>query len=459
MSVIQEISVNGTVYDIFAKNVGVDIFDFKPADHIINDINWLRADTFGFHDGTVYQNMYNHLVDDYTNATQRTMYFETAWTQPIATAQTTTTDLGDVVITASSQYSGRQGYKCMDGVKSGTATGSGWNVNNTSNVATLTIQFPYKLRITGIKGYKPYNTNLNNANTVGQFYADTDKTITIGNEYSNADGAPNWTEVDVTGIPAEGIITDTLVFEKTGGGNYGGFGELEITATRILRDGTLTLYEATDGHIIVPYSQNSIDGLNYLYSSTGIAWMYVLDTTNQQFILPRTKFGFVGYRDKVGSTVGIALAGNEVNATQMYLYFYAGGHSRSAIEETAGLNASLFDGKADISAQNFTSAGKKEISNMAMPSDTFLDATVGASGSEYEAPESGRFYVRGDSGGSGNYLQVVNGGKANHILYSTGSGQTLSLVVTVSKGDVIALYFSSNFTLNRVRFVYTNGSA
>lgn len=325
MSVIKEISISGTVYDIYAKNTGVDLFDFKWADHLLSSTMWLRADTFTQYDGTVYTQMYDHLVDDYTNATQKTIYFETAWEQPIATAQTTSTDLGDIVITASSQYSNRQGYKCMDGVKSGTSTNSGWNANNTSKVVNLTIKFPYKLRITGIKGYKPYNTNLNNANTIGRFYTSSDKTTPIGDEYSNAGGAASWTEVDVTGIPAEGIITDTIFFEKTGGGNYGGFGELEITATRILRDGTLTLYEATDGHVIVPYTANNIDGIDYLYTTNGVAWFYVLDTVNEKFILPRTKGGFVGYRDKVGSMVGVGLNGDEVNATQMYLYFYSGG--------------------------------------------------------------------------------------------------------------------------------------
>ena len=38
-----------------------------------------------------------------------------------------------------------------------------------------------------------------------------------------------------------------------------------------------------------------------LYSTFGIAWYYILDTENSQFKLPRTKYGFKGIRDYVGT--------------------------------------------------------------------------------------------------------------------------------------------------------------
>lgn len=41
-----------------------DLFDVKWADHILNDASWLRADTFSWQDGTVYEEAYQHLMDD-----------------------------------------------------------------------------------------------------------------------------------------------------------------------------------------------------------------------------------------------------------------------------------------------------------------------------------------------------------------------------------------------------------
>lgn len=154
-----------------------------------------------------------------------------------------------------------------------------------------------------------------------------------------------------------------------------------------------------------------------LYNTTGVAGYFILDTTNPRFKLPRTKYGFVGLRDTVGSyvpeslpnitgtaqtgkgnqntiatggvytgcfsaiprkgntwspatsTAGAALnfSANDSNstykdgapvqqrATQMYLYFYVGEYTQTAIEQTAGLNAELFNGKMDRDLSNRTS--------------------------------------------------------------------------------------------------------
>lgn len=156
-----------------------------------------------------------------------------------------------------------------------------------------------------------------------------------------------------------------------------------------------------------------------LYNTIGVAWYYILDTTNTRFKLPRTKYGFVGLRDTVGKyvpeslpqhkhfefgTTGIspgddarlhltpdaqALPFNLINgyaactlpktdspatvglsstaiqssayqdnapvqqcATQMYLYFYVGEYTQTAVEQTAGLNAELFNEKMDRDLSN-----------------------------------------------------------------------------------------------------------
>ena len=45
---------------------GFDLFDHKWEDHLLNDQNWLRADTFSWQDGTVYTEAYNHLDSEWT---------------------------------------------------------------------------------------------------------------------------------------------------------------------------------------------------------------------------------------------------------------------------------------------------------------------------------------------------------------------------------------------------------
>ena len=45
-----------------------NLLDFKWADHLLNDIQWLRADTFSWQDGSVYEAVYNHLYTEFIAA-------------------------------------------------------------------------------------------------------------------------------------------------------------------------------------------------------------------------------------------------------------------------------------------------------------------------------------------------------------------------------------------------------
>lgn len=175
-------------------------------------------------------------------------------------------------------------------------------------------------------------------------------------------------------------------------------------------------YLADDGHKICPASEAT--NVADIFSATGVAWYYILDTVNTQFKLPRTTFGVVGSRGSVGDyvapglpnitgtfkatavtqygnpkgriteTTGAFSASNTDNAhtdggdggansfgtitlnasssssiygnsttvqapaTEMYLYFYVGGFTQSATEQTAGINSSLFNQKADLDLGN-----------------------------------------------------------------------------------------------------------
>lgn len=48
------------------------LLDFKWADHLLDDMSWLRADTFSWQSGDVYVAAYNHLVADFEGTTAET---------------------------------------------------------------------------------------------------------------------------------------------------------------------------------------------------------------------------------------------------------------------------------------------------------------------------------------------------------------------------------------------------
>lgn len=166
-------------------------------------------------------------------------------------------------------------------------------------------------------------------------------------------------------------------------------------------DGSISFKRTPKGYKICAADQH--DNVAALYDNTGAAWYYILDVPNQRFKLPRTKFGFTGLRTGAGNYVppglpnitgsfqtstyrqavsgaftGVSSKGihgpsgdgstfaeyvfdasgaNSIYgasstvqppATEMYLYFFAGNFTQSAVEQTAGLNAELFNGKLDI---------------------------------------------------------------------------------------------------------------
>lgn len=174
---------------------------------------------------------------------------------------------------------------------------------------------------------------------------------------------------------------------------------------------TIQFYLADDGHKVCPVSEEG--NVVAIYDATGVAWYYIIDTVNERFKLPRTKFGVTGLRDTVGkyvnpgvpniygtagdfihensnsttatasgalsvtvvdSTVANSGSGNksyritldassynnvygnsntvQPAATQMYLYFYVGAFSKTALENTAGINTESLNGKADINFSN-----------------------------------------------------------------------------------------------------------
>lgn len=259
---------------------------------------------------------------------------------------------------------------------------------------------------------------------------------------------------------------------------------------------TVQFYLADDGHKICPASEES--NVVSIYNVAGIAWYYILDTVNQRFKLPRTKYGFTGLRDTVGNYVeaglpnitgtfaadagqgGFSASGafytttgtstgrswdisdttnyamdaslsssvygnsNTVQppATQMYLYFYVGEFTQTALENTAGLNASLFNGKADIdltnAVSNASSVAKETIVGWGLP-DYSAGINVTSSlfnNKSYTAPSKGVLFNAMIP--TYNTDIKINGNSVGTRLYST-YGNWIPTPYYLNKGDIFSV--------------------
>lgn len=350
-----------------------DIFDCKWADHLLENPSWLRGDTFSWHDGSVYEAAYNHLV-------------------------------ADLYRTVPNLYCWGNVYFCESSTP---------NVNDPVYSLSNNIYLP-----------------------IGYVTAYSNDALSIW-VYS---GQP---VTDAARVSANDVTNVTINI---------------ASKTETINGITISYTLAADGHKICGTSQEA--AILALYNSTGVSWYYILDTTNQRFKLPRTKFGFEGLRDTVGKYIPVGLpdhshtysapsgstAGSgsasvtvlrnvyadtitnkastsnpiygtsttvQEPATQMYLYFYVGEFTQSALENTAGLNAELFNAKADTNLSNVTNA---------------VDFVI-----ESQEPLASNDYTW--------YRKYKSGWVEQGGITSAGSYQTINLLVPMADSDY-TVYFT-----------------
>lgn len=321
-----------TEYEISATagGAGLPLLSVHWSDHLLNRMDMLRADTFSWQDGTVYTAAYQELLGEY-NLVDKFYPFSF-----------TGTSTGEIQ------------YFCKGLIP---AVGDA----------------VYKLGDDGV--YIPATSN-DVALLVTSVEMDTNY---FGHETAL---------IGITGYSGGKFIQ----------GDYGSTGKIEDTAPRfsagiLETENGVSFVRTPKGYKICAADQH--DNVAALYESTGAAWYYILDAANQRFKLPRTKFGFTGLRTGAGNYVAPGLpdhthqapygkndngdyhlpggarphpataewfttingygkdstpasASNDIYgssqtvqppATEMYLYFFVGNFTQSAVEQTAGLNA------------------------------------------------------------------------------------------------------------------------
>lgn len=266
-------------------------------------------------------------------------------------------------------------------------------------------------------------------------------------------------------------------------------------------EGSITFKRTPKGYKIALADQETV--IDTKYATDGIAWYYILDTTNEKFKLPRTKFGFEGLRTSVGDDIAESLpnitgnlslnpdrnvfnnnpegafyrdnsGGNnwagvdagsaytmgdirfdasrvsssyrngapvQERATQMYLYFYVG--------ETVQ-NANLIDA-GRIGEQLATKTDMLQASSAGMPSNKHIDLTLGASGSTYTAPANGYFNLRG----YGYSVEIYRNDL--HVCCMYPQEEWGAVIMPVQKGQSITTLYNITGESN-LRFYYAEGS-
>lgn len=98
------------------------------------------------------------------------------------------------------------------------------------------------------------------------------------------------------------------------------------------------------------------------------------------------------------------------------------------------------------------------MAHQSMPSDKYLNLTLGATGATYTAPTDGYYTLSKAATASGQYINMING--SNGISSGTVATGAMDcrLFMPVSRGDVVTINYTTAGTTGVFRFVYANGA-
>ena len=111
-------------------------------------------------------------------------------------------------------------------------------------------------------------------------------------------------------------------------------------------------------------------------------------------------------------------------------------------------------------ASNFTSTGKTNIVNMAMPSDSYEEITVLSSGGQYTAPADGYVSIHATAtGGGGTYVELVSDTSPEFgCSQQAAFNGVMRLCMPVAKNSTYRFWYNGSPTINHFRFYYAIGT-
>lgn len=115
------------------------------------------------------------------------------------------------------------------------------------------------------------------------------------------------------------------------------------------------------------------------------------------------------------------------------------------------------DEYANLALSNVNNLGTSRGAGWAMPSDTYVALTAGATGTTYTAPSDGYFYASGYANATSEGIVLYN----LSALFGITGGASYTLTdyhcfIPVKKNDVVQLWF--NTSTITFRFIYAKGS-
>lgn len=318
---------------------GFDLFDSKWSDHILNDVQWLRSETFSWQDGEIYTAAYQKLAEERTAASQ-------AWFLNNVTYTGVKSEDKSIIYTSTTGYA-------QSNAKITIPAGQTWEIvfktksngQPTTNTSFAALNTGETVR--SINFYRAANTrnismelssgtnsfNIASATTLSTTSITNDseyvwiKAAWDGSNYTlstSRDGITYTQEDTLASTTAVGTGNAVLNFGadyKLTNNNIGTYFDMSGCYVKVSNE---QVWKGSEINYISPNGFRFSDDetlVSRLFTETGVAWFYIIDLQRKMFKLPRTKFGFKG----IASAAGHYYAGTVPAHKHQLVSVYEGG--------------------------------------------------------------------------------------------------------------------------------------
>jgi hypothetical protein len=212
---------------------------------------------------------------------------------------------------------------------------------------------------------------------------------------------------------------------------------MALGITNGLLSGSLVGMNVSGG---VPFSEYVLSGTRYVNVDRNTSYV----TSDVDGLAAQS----TGYGRAVGVVTDATKSGIETSDSDLYLYFYVGETVQNANLINAGRIEETLATKTD----------KVQASQASMPSNKYIDLTLGASGTTYTAPANGWYYINKKAGAADKYLNLANlTSKFSVGDTAQGTAQNFAKIIPAKKGDEVQVQYDATGATNHFRFIYAEG--
>ena len=241
------------------------------------------------------------------------------------------------------------------------------------------------------------------------------------------------------------------------------------------------VYDSVNNTVRLPKITGFIEGASGVTNLGDLTLAGLPDHTHSYTTVSGTYVAMGGdlrfYNSTSVSGTGLASATNPIygrsntvqpQSIKVLYYVVIATSTKTDIQVDIDEIATDLNGKADVDLSNTNNQAKILMSGMGMPSDRYIDLTLGANGTTYTAPANGYFCFNGrDTSNTGTAEVVIRNqtryfGVAGANTDSARSPAWSGYILPVKKGDIVGLYYIGTLAFNNTnwswRFYYAKGS-